>query len=270
MKLKVYQMLNIAGFIFLLAVNFLANALPIGGKTTGEVSASIPSLFTPAGFTFSIWGVIYLLLAAFVIYQAKGLFINLQHEQNRFLYRIDIWFFVSCLANIAWIFAWHHELIWFSLLLILGLLGSLLMIYYFLGAGRRIISRKEHFFVHVPFSIYLGWVSVAVIANMSVLLVDINWGKFGLSDVFWTVVMVVVASLLGVFALLSRKDYFFSLVIVWALFGIISKRLTDTSGSDEEIVFTAVTGILVILTLLVFIAVRHFLKKPRTEELSGY
>lgn len=262
MKLKVYQILNVIGLLAVIAVNFLANSLPIGGKTTGEISADFPSLFTPAGFTFSIWGVIYLLLIAFIIYQSKGLFGDSNLKQNRFLYRIDIWFFLSSLANIAWLFAWHHQIIWLSLVFMAVLLGSLVTIYANLGAGKRIISRMEHFLVHVPFSIYLGWITVATIANVSIFLLKINWNRFGFSPEFWTVVMIAVAAIVGIYILLLRKDFFYSMVIVWALFGIISKRMADEAESMEPIIVAAGAGILLILAVNIFYAVKRFLKKP--------
>ncbi|MBE0637872.1 MAG: hypothetical protein IH598_05080 [Bacteroidales bacterium] len=262
MKLKVYQILNIVGLVAMIAVNYLANTLPIGGRTTGEVSAGFRSLFTPAGFTFSIWGIIYLLLIAFSIYQSKGIFSDSNLKQNRFLYRIDSWFFISCIANMAWLFAWHHQVIWLSVVFMAILLGSLIMIYLNLGAGKRIISRAEHFLVHVPFSVYLGWITVATIANVSIFLVRINWDKFGFSDELWTVVMISIATAVGIYILLLRKDFFYSIVIVWAFLGIISKRLTDEAESMEPIILTAGAGILMILAINIFYAVKRFLWSP--------
>lgn len=262
MKLKVYQILNIVGLLAMLLVNYLANALPIGGRTTGEVSAGIPSLFTPAGFTFSIWGLIYLLLIGFAIYQSKGIFTNSNLKQNRFLYRLDSWFFLSCMANMAWLFAWHHQIFWLSVIFMIVLLVSLIIVYMNLGAGKRIISRAEHFLVHVPFSVYLGWITVATIANISIFLLRLNWDKFGFSDEFWTVVMIAIAAVVGIYILLLRKDFFYSIVIVWAFFGIISKRLTDEAESMEPIILAAGAGILMILAINIFYAVKRFLWRP--------
>jgi hypothetical protein len=262
MKLKVYQILNIIGLVAVLVMNYLANALPIGGRTTGEVSANFPSLFTPAGFTFSIWGLIYLLLILFAFYQSKGLFGNSNLKQNRFLYRIDIWFFVSCIANTGWLLAWHHQMFVMSLVMIVGLLFSLGTIYLQLGAGRRIISRDERVFVHLPFSIYFGWVTVATIANVSIFLLKINWNRFGLTEEFWAAIMIGTASIIGILVLLSRKDFFFGLVIVWALFGIISKRIAGGTEAMEPVILVAGGGILLILAISIFLAVKRFLKKP--------
>jgi hypothetical protein len=262
MKLKVYQILNIIGLVAVLVMNYLANTLPLGGRTTGEVSAAFPSLFTPAGFTFSIWGLIYLLLILFAFYQSKGLFGDSNLKQNRFLYRIDIWFFVSCLANVGWLIAWHHQKLLLSLALMVVLLFAVGTIYLQLGAGRRIISRNERFFVHLPFSIYFGWITVATIANVSIFLLKINWNRFGFTEEFWAAIMIATASIVGILVLLSRKDFFFSLVIVWALSGIISKRIAGGTEVMEPVVLVAGGGILLIITINIFLVVKRFLKKP--------
>jgi len=268
MKIKIYQILNITGLIAMIVVNFLANSLPIGGRNTGEISALYPTLFTPAGFTFSIWGVIYLLLMVFCFYQAKGVFSDSDLKRNRFLYRIDVWFFISCLANISWIFAWHNDLIWVSVILMVILLASLMTIYFYLGVGRSIISRAEYFMVHVPFSVYLGWITVATIANIAVFLIKSHWYQFGLSEEFWTVLMISIASLLGIYVLLFRKDFYFSIVIVWALFGIISRRLADEAESMEPIILAAGAGILIILALSLFYRLKKFFKNPEETAIN--
>lgn len=262
MKLKVYQILNIAGLVAVLVINFLANTLPLGGRTTGEVSAAFPSLFTPAGFTFSIWGLIYLLLILFAVYQSKGLFADSNLKQNRFLYRVDVWFFISCIANVAWLIAWHHQYIILSIVFMAGLLVPLIMVYVNLGAGKRSISRAEYVMVHVPFSVYLGWITVATIANASIFLLKINWERFGYSEVLWTLVMIAVAIAVGMYILLQRKDYFFSLVIVWALFGIFSKHTAQETQLTEPITLTTIIGMAALLTVSMYMIIKMTLNKP--------
>ncbi|MCF8365684.1 MAG: hypothetical protein K9H16_07880 [Bacteroidales bacterium] len=261
MKIKTLQILNIFGLIGVLIVNTLANALPIAGKTTGELSDLYPSIFTPAGFTFSIWGIIYLLLIIFTFYQAKGLFGESNIPRNRYLYRIDIWFFVSSLANMAWIFAWHHQIIWLSMLIMVVIFGSLLLIYLRLGIGRRIVGNKEKYLVHLPFSIYLGWITVATIANASTVLIKYNWDGFGFSAEVWTSVMISTATLVNLAALLLRKDLFFSLVAVWAFIGIIYKRTMPGTEFYLSVVVFASAGIFLILATIIFQAVKKFVRK---------
>jgi len=260
MKLKTLQILNILGLIAVIIVNYLANAIPIAGNTTGELSALYPSLFTPSGFTFAIWGLIYLLLIFFIIYQSKGLLKGNISPKMRFLYRIDVWFFVSSLANIAWIFAWHYQVVWLSVIIMFFILAALLMIYLRLGVGRRIVGQNERFLVHLPFSIYLGWITVATIANISAFLVKINWDGFGLSAEFWTALMMGIASAITIVMLILRKDLFFTLVILWAFFGILYKRLTVDPQQSLTIWITAVIGIFLIVSVAIYLWVKPFIK----------
>jgi hypothetical protein len=260
MKLKTLQILNILGLVGVVVVNYLANAMPIAGRTTGELSALYPSLFTPAGFTFTIWGLIYLLLLFFAIFQAKGLFKPTVLPKMRFLYRIDVWFFVSSLANILWIFAWHYQVVWLSVVIILIVFASLLIIYLRLGIGRRIVGDSERFFVHLPFSIYLGWITVATIANIATFLIKINWDGYGLPAEFWTALMLGIASVIAMLVLIMRKDLYFTLVILWAFFGILYKRLTVDPQQSLAIWITTVTGFFLILSIAIFQWIKPFLK----------
>ena len=260
MKLKTLQILNILGLAGVILINYLANAMPIGGNTTGELSGLYPSLFTPVAFTFAIWGLIYLLLLLFVIYQSRELFHPKISPRLRFLYRIDVWFFVSSVANISWIFVWHYQVVWLSVVIMLILLGALLVIYFRLGIGRRIVGQGERFFVHLPFSVYLGWITVATIANIAAFLVKINWDGFGQSAEFWTALMIGVASAITMVILIMRKDLYFTLVILWAFFGILYKRLTVDPQQSLAIWITAVTGIFLITSLAIFFSIKPFLK----------
>lgn len=241
------QFLNIVGFVGTVIINILANSIPIAGKTTGEVSDLYPDLFAPAGFTFAIWGVIYILLALFVIYQALDI---LKLNKNPIIDKIGIWFIVSSAANMAWIFAWHYERIFLSLLLMLVILVSLILIYLRLGIGMANVSKEEKYLVHLPFSVYLGWITVATVANVTVFLVSINWGRLGLSEVSWTVLVILVATLITLAVLRNRADVFYSLVVVWAFLGILAKRITaDVVHVFLIIVVLAVTALLAYLTL---------------------
>ena len=217
MKLK--KILNWFGLIVVIAVNAAANILPLNGKTTGEISDNVPTLFTPAGYVFSIWSVIYLGLLAFACYQSQR-----AQRITEVRERIGYWFFVSCIFNSAWIVAWHYEQFPLTLVLMLGLLISLLAIYLGLDIGRRRVSAAESRWVNLPFSIYLGWISVATIANVSAVLYTSGWNGGPLSPELWTVIMVIVAALLGLAMSALRKDVGYPPVIVWALVGIAVAR----------------------------------------------
>ena len=199
--MKPRQLLNWVGLVVVLAVNGLANALPLNGKTTGEISDSIPTLFTPAGYVFSIWSVIYLGLLAFAWFQGRRAQATAEFQE-----RIGYWFFLSCVLNSAWIVAWHYEQFPLTLVLMLGLLISLLTIYLRLDAGRRTVSTAESRWVYLPFSIYLGWISVATIANLSAVLYQWGWTGGPLAPEIWTAIMVVVAGVLGIAMIASYVD----------------------------------------------------------------
>jgi hypothetical protein len=238
-RLLVLSILNLIGFLGTIIVNGLANALPINNKTTGELSDQYPNLFVPAGLTFSIWGVIYILLAIFVIY---GLIIAIRKDAQKssFIENIGILFFISCLANIGWIFAWHYEIVPLSLVLMLILLATLISIYLKLRTGKSDSSRTEKYLVHLPFSVYLGWITIATIANVTALLVDINWDTFGLGEPFWAVAVIIVGIAIALSILFTRRDIYYCLVVDWALLGILLKRLADSTPVQSVIVTTIV------------------------------
>jgi len=235
-------------------VNALAVTLPINNKTTGELSDQYPNLFVPAGLTFSIWGVIYILLAIFVIY---GLVVAIRKdsEKSSFIENIGILFLISCLANIGWIFAWHYEILPLSLVLMLILLGSLITIYLRLRIGKSDSTRTEKYLVHFPFSIYLGWITIATIANVTALLVDINWNTFGLGEPFWAVAVIIVGIGITLSVLFTRKDIFYCLVVDWALLGILLKRLAD-STPVQSVIVTAIIGMVLITVGIIVQIVR--------------
>ncbi len=216
------QILNVIAFVVTVVINILANTIPIGGKTTGELSALYPNLFVPAGITFSIWGVIYILLALFVVYQAKDLF---KLKKDPIEGRIGWWFVVASLANIAWIYAWHYEQIFLSLLIMIILLAALMKIYLRLGVGQTAVSGAEKYLVHLPFSIYLGWITVATIANVTSLLVAVEWNRFGLSEVFWTALVIIIATVITLLMLKRRGDVFYGIVVIWAFIGIFIRHI---------------------------------------------
>jgi len=266
MNNKILQRLqvgNIIAAILTIIVNGLANILPIGGKYTGELSDNIPNLFVPAGITFSIWSIIYAFLIIFMIYQILSLSTKRQYNTN-YLEKIGIWFILASLANIAWIFLWHYELVTISLLAMLVLFISLLMIYLRLDIGLSTVSLKEKFAVHSTISIYIGWITVATIANVTAVLVKLNVGDLFLGQSTWTVLVIAVATLISVLVFIKRKDIAFNLVIIWALIGIVIKRLSPDPvyGVQTLIAITAAAAIFVIILAILAKFVLNIYKKP--------
>jgi len=248
MNTKSYQILNIVGLIGVLIVNYLANALPLGGRTTGELSDFYSSLITPTGLTFSIWAVIYTLLIIFIVRQSRGLF-NAEKTPPDYVGKIQGWYFINCLLNIAWLFAWHFQLIPLSLLIMVGILVSLLVIYQKLGIGKnQEVERSERNWVWPAFSIYMGWITVASIVNVSVVLIDAAWSGWGLTPEVWTILMLVISMAIGLLILFRRGDLWYNLVLIWAYLGIMLKQM-EPPGDYLNIAFSAL-GVLIILVIV--------------------
>ncbi len=244
-NLKILAGLNTVLFLGVLAVNYMANALPINGLNTGELSDFIPNLFVPAGVTFSIWGLIYALLAVFILHQ----FHSLKKRNGRFIGDIGVWFSVSSFANICWIFAWHYRQIPLSLAFMLVILFSLIIIVVRLRPNRKYARGLERIAVYHSFSIYLGWISVATIANVTAVLVTIGWNGFGLPEEFWTAIVIAVAIILALISLNRYRDIPYALVIDWALAGIILKRYQTGAFEYIWILSVAVAGIVLISSI---------------------
>jgi len=233
---------NILGFILTVVMNFLAVGLPLNGKTTQELSDQYPNLFVPAGYVFAIWSVIYTLLLIFTIYQTLP-----RNRESPIFEEIAWWFIISSLANSIWIVFWHYEQLLLSLLIMFTLLISLIIIYTRLDIGRKSISRDVKLAVHVPFSVYLGWITVATVANVTAFLVSVNWDGFGINEGIWTAIVLLVATIIAVIILIQRKDVAYGLVPVWAFFGIVMKQLE--SRQDVSLV-AAVCAILIAVTIV--------------------
>ena len=234
--------LIILSLILSLVVNFLANALPLNDLMTGEISDQFPILFVPDGYVFSIWGLIYLALVAFAIYTVT--------PKGRADARIDGiagWFVAANLFNAVWIFLWHYLQFPLTLVAMAGLLVSLLAIYIKLRIGLEKRSLAERLLVELPFSIYLGWITVATVANVSqVLYANLGWRGSPLSEPIWAVVMLVVAALLGGLMIFLRKEVAYPLVLVWAFVGIWGKQAATPLVAWTALVGAVVLGVLAV------------------------
>jgi hypothetical protein len=242
MKDIIRQVVNVLATLMIIGLNVLASALPLNGQTTGEISDRFDVYFVPAGYVFSIWGLIYLALIAFAVYQA----LPAQRDNPR-LRRVGYLYALSCVANVAWLLLWHYEFFELTLVAMVALLLLLITIYLRLGIGRNRVSNAEKWLVRVPFSIYLGWITVATIANVTSLLDYLNWSGWGISPEAWAVVMLVAGAVIASAVSITRGDIAYVLVIVWAFVGIAVKH------SDTPIVAVTaiVMAVLVALTLLI-------------------
>ena len=246
---KVLIYANIIGLSATIVVNALAVLLPLGGKTTKELSDMYPNLFVPAGITFSIWGLIYLLLIAFVAFQVVDF---IKNQEVRQIKRIGWLFIASSIANIAWIFAWQYQNLPISLVAMIALLTSLILLYLKLDIRRGKVTTKVKYFVHLPISIYLGWITVATVANVTALLVAYHWNRFGLSEVFWTITAILITLIITSFMIIIRRDYSYSMVIIWALIGIIIKRSAFNLLTSSYIVLAASISVGILFIMIIF------------------
>ncbi len=231
---------NLVFFVLVIVVNVLSNALPINGQSMPEISAKYPSLFTPAGFTFSVWGVIYLGLLVFVIWQALP-----AQRGSAKVAAISTYFKVNCLANAAWLVVWHYDLLVLSLLIMLVILGTLIAIYRTLIAEIEGVPFTEHLVLYMPFSLYTGWITVATIANASVLQTAYGLDHAGISAVQWTLLKLAVAGAIAATMILRKADVPFALVVAWAAYGISAMQ------SATPAVAGAATALSLLLLILV-------------------
>ncbi|NVM16774.1 MAG: hypothetical protein HWN80_03600 [Candidatus Lokiarchaeota archaeon] len=250
-KKLVLQALNLITFIITVIINYAAATIPLGLGNTGYISDLYPNLFVPAGITFSIWGVIYVFLGMFCIYQIRDLF-----KQNKvempYLNRISFLFILSNLANTSWILFWHYGLIYLSIIAMLVILVSLIGIYLKLEIGKTQVNKREKWFVQIPFSIYLGWITVATIANVTAVLVSAGVEHEGVLAEILTITVISVAVLITIAILYLRKDYAYSLVVLWAVLGIFLQQF----GSNITIGTTAVIALVIITAVMLYTVIK--------------
>lgn len=242
------RIIPVLSLIVVLTVNFLANYLPIGGRTTGEISSSYPSLFTPAGFTFSIWGLIYSFLIIYAAYQLLP-----RNKYRTYFDRINRHFVVNCAANSLWIICWHYELITLSLILMAVILTSLIGIYRHILPG-KIESFRDRLFVKIPFSLYLGWITVATIANISVEQAVYEMDNWIMTKTVWVFVELALAGAVGTVMVIRYRDPIFGGVVAWAAYGITEKQV-----NTPEVAGAAAVIMILVLTILIIEGLRSLL-----------
>jgi hypothetical protein len=241
MKDRFRQILVVLTVLATIVVNILANALPLNGLNTGEISDRFQVYFVPAGYVFSIWGVIYIGLIAYAVYQA----LPAQRENPR-LRQTGYLVAASGLANITWLFLWHYEQFGLTLVAMLILLGLLIAIYQRLGMAKISASPAETWTVRVPFSIYLGWITVATVANVTALLDYLNWDGFGIAPEIWMLIVLAAVLVIAALVSLTRRDMAYNLVILWALVGIAVKHSAVLLVSIATLVTAALVAAVLI------------------------
>lgn len=245
MKDTLRQIANLVSVIIALTVNILASALPLNGQNTGEISDRFQVYFVPAGYVFAIWFFIFLGWIIFSIYQSLP-----SQKENPRLRRLGYLFALSNIVNAAWLFMWHYNFFGVSVLVMLSLLGLLIASYLRLDVNGASVSRSERWAIDIPFGIYLGWITVATVANITSWLYSINWSAFGISAPIWAVIMIVVASVVGLLMTLARKDAAYVFVLVWSFIGIAVKQADTTLVANTAWVGAGAMLVLAIYSLI--------------------
>lgn len=252
---KVFPIVNGVALVSTIVMNYLSNTGVFNGNTMKTVSDAYFNYFTPAGYAFSIWGLIYIGLISFVFYTGRTLF-NAEKEEP-LLSKIGWWFAISCLANSLWVVTWLYQYTAISVLLMLLILISLLKIMLNTGMNLKQQNFKTRFFIFFPFSMYLGWISVALIANVAAWLTKSAWSGWGISEEYWTVIVLVIAGIINVIVLWKRKLRAFVAVGIWALLAIAVSNLSY--NGPKTILYTCylVASVLFVLFLASFLPKRN-------------
>ncbi len=224
---KILQIANSFFLVFTIVFNYLSNTGIFNDKTIADVSRQYQNLFTPADYAFSIWGLIYLLLIGFVFYTGRSLFTTSKNEEDLVVEKMGWWFVISCLANCAWIVTWLYGYTGLSVIILLISFISLLIIVQETLKYNSGLAQK--WFINFPFQIYAGWVSVALIAAVAAWLTKIEWTRWGLSEVAWTIILIIIATLIHLWMTWKRNAPIFAFVAVWALIAI---AVANKTGSN--------------------------------------
>jgi len=267
-KLRTLAICNLLIFLVHVALSYATNYKLLNSVDVGEVSDKYNSLFTPVGRTFAIWGVIYIALLGFCIYHLVSAYRqSMLHQSNIDLSRIGVWFILNNLFTIAWLLLWTNQQIDASLLMIALQLITLIIINLRLRIHDPQGNIGSKVFTQFPLSIYFGWITIASIANTAIYLVAIDWNGFdtGYSAITWTRLMIAVAVLIAVLVVLTRKNVFFGLVVIWALYGIVLKRKEINAEFFSDIILTAWTGMAVVAIVCLIQLVRNLSISKKTH-----
>ena len=252
------RILNTIFFVLMILANILVESLPLNNITTAQVSTRNDTILTPTGITFAIWGVIYVWLFLFILYQ-NGIFLKKGEGDNPdIVHAVSIFFIVSSALNIAWLIAWHYEYVTLCFILIFAMWVTLLFAH-----GRllkEMSNRRQRFFARIPFSIYLAWISVAMALNFIAMLKHEVPDLLGISETVWGAALVIIIFFLSEFFLMRYRDYAFTLTILWALSGILYRYAVELSKQTLQVnllLMLAVAMGVLIISLLISIGVQR-------------
>jgi hypothetical protein len=263
-KVKTLAVLNIIFFVIAFAVSNLSQLKIFGGVTNADISNKYATVFTPAGITFAIWGVIYLSLFGFTIYHVIKAFKDDVHsEASQAILKIDYLFIINNIATTFWVFAFTYEYLLASMILIIIQLITLLMIFIRLNLFDIDKSFYNKLFTQFPLSIYFAWLCVANVANISLYLVSIGWDGFGISESVWAQALIIVVLLISIFIVLFKRNIFFGLVAIWSFYGIQLKRTQIDENQFSDVIRLCLIAIGILTVLVISMLVKNINHKKK-------
>lgn len=240
---KTYAILNLIILLAVIFWNYWVNANGLNGNTVSSLSAEYENLFTPAGYAFSIWGLIFLALFAQSVFFVSRAF-NPAKDSD-FLSQIGPYLIMANIGNGLWLYMWLMEHTGISVIVMLGILASLVIVILNTNMERWDAPRPVIFWLWWPIALYSGWIAVATIANISAFLAKSNWAS-NQAEVAWTVTMIGFAVILNLFMTFTRNLREFAIVGVWALIAIAVRHW----GKIPSIQWTALFGAIVLFSAI--------------------
>ena len=241
---KILHLFVFPAFLLMIYINYLSGAGKINDISAGGVSGKYPTLFTPAGFTFSIWGLIYLFNLFLSI---RLLWMGIRENRDKNLESISKYFILSCILNIIWIYTWHYDMMALSVVLMLGLLVTLILLYQKVSENNY-PSVWSCITTFTPISLYLGWITIATVANISVWLTSLMWNGSPFTAALWASLMIIIASFINMYILIKKRDIVFALVFLWAAFGIFTARSLETGDESFWVIRSAIAGMIIVIS----------------------
>ncbi|KOP27175.1 hypothetical protein AMR41_07475 [Hapalosiphon sp. MRB220] len=238
------QLVTLAAIISAFVVNVASNFFPLNGLSIGEISNTLFKnvLIIPANYAFAIWGLIYLGLFAFGVYQFLP---SQKHDLD--LRKSAYLLVIALVSQSIWVYFFLSRLFVLSVVAMLLILLPLIGVYLQLGIGNKRVSRMKKWCSHVPISIYLSWISVATIVNVACALYFQGWNGWGISAQVWTIIMLLVATAIAVVIIIQRRDIAYTGVTVWATFAIALKHWNNPTLRNVALIL-AIT--LVVITIV--------------------
>ncbi len=260
-KEKDMKVTTTLSYIFMLSINILANIVPFNGITTGAVSDKYANLFAPTGFTFIIWGVIYIALGGFILFQWRDAFYS--PETSVMVIQLRKWFSLSSLANGLWLVMWHYDEIGISVVMMLVILVCLAKSMNLIHSAK--LTSSERIWIHKPFSLYFGWITIATIANITTFLTKEHFVLFSFSEEITTCIILAIGLIVTSLVLLAFKDLTYGMVALWSYFGILFKHIdvTEFNGQYSKIIIMVSINLIVTAFVMTFISYKKYVRMKK-------